>query len=301
MAVPKTNISVLKLAHEIGLTVPSNFKLKSIFTAPQISGNGLDPAYCSGSTGQARLSTLQNSATYKVGRFRNYKYGLIFFITADGSIYNYDMATKTTTFVAGISPSRDIAMTDTRLYSFNNDTYPTSFNEFTILQAGPTIMPIRQIPFSGSANPTSMTMLDDSVIMVGGVNYINFYNITGSNAVLTYSMPIEGSVVGDMVYMENSDAILVLELKNLKLYITKYNTSGSILQSFEIPDQCFAMFINRDFNALFGESWNVYVINSSNQLFQVDMRLELIALVKNLSLPRIIYGADNTMFNMRKI
>ncbi len=300
MAVPKTNISVLKLAHEIGLTVSSNFKLKSIFTAPQISGNGLDPAYCSGTTGQARLSTLQNSATYKVGRFRNYKYGLVFFI-ANGTIYNYDMQNETITTVAGIPPSRDIAMTDTKLYSFNNDTYPTSFNEFTIFQAGPTIMPIRQIPFAGSSNPTSMSMLNDSVIMVGGINYINFYDITGSNAVLTYSMPIQGAVVGDMVYMENSDAILVLELKDLKYYITKYNTAGSVLQRFEIAEQCFGMFINRDFNALFGESWNVYVINSSNQLFQVDLKLELLSLVKNLTIPHIIYGADNTIFNMRKI
>lgn len=300
MAIPENNFSVLKIAHEIGLTASSNFSLKSLFLSTKIAGERLDPQYCEGATGADRLNTLRNSATYRVGRFRNYRYGLVFFNSFD-TVYSHDMVTGLTQTFGGISKSRDIAMTDTKLYSFNNDSSPTSFNEYNLSDPRASMLLLRQIPFTGSANPTSMTMLNDTVIMVGGINYINFYDITGSNAVLTYSMPIEGSVVGDMVYMENSDAILVLEMKNLKYYITKYNTAASVLQSFEITEQCFAMFVNRDFNALLGESWNVYVVNSSNQLFQVNLNLGLLAFVQNLSVGYPIYGADNTIFNMRKI
>ena len=77
MAVPTTNMKISDITSALSIT-NTNVKVTDLFLSPNIIGSGLDPTYCSGADGYARLANLRDIANlggvreFRIGKFRNY-------------------------------------------------------------------------------------------------------------------------------------------------------------------------------------------------------------------------------------
>lgn len=300
MPVPITNMKVSDIARELGRENPTDlFQISELFTSQDISPYGLDPTYCTGATPEARLINLKFSSTYRFGKFRNYRYGLVLFNAAN-KLCTYNPANGVFTEIATIPICSDIAMTDTKFWCFNSTT-PTSINEYTLNQATPSISFVRSILFSGVTSPTALHAMNDSTLIIGGDGQIKFFDISGSTAVNTHTIAITGHVEGDLLYLPISDVILVLETIGTTYYLRKYSMAGAMIASNPISYQCFAMFSHRDYNTYLGQGQehNVYVFGTNGNLYLVDLtNLSLVLIRNNYGLPGTIQGASNTHFNM---
>ena len=78
MAVPTTNMKISDITSALSIT-NTNVKATDLFLSPNIIGSGLDPTYCSGDDGYARLANLRDIANlggvreFRIGKFRNYQ------------------------------------------------------------------------------------------------------------------------------------------------------------------------------------------------------------------------------------
>lgn len=77
MAVPITNMNVSDILSALGEST-SNVTERNLHLSPNVIGTGLDPTYCSGADGYARLANLRDVANMggirelRFGKFRNY-------------------------------------------------------------------------------------------------------------------------------------------------------------------------------------------------------------------------------------
>lgn len=93
MAVPTTNMKISDITSALSIT-NTNVKATDLFLSPNIIGSGLDPTYCSGDDGYARLANLRDIANlggvreFRIGKFRNYNPVTVNY--KQGHLYTYD-------------------------------------------------------------------------------------------------------------------------------------------------------------------------------------------------------------------
>lgn len=91
MAVPITNMKISDIVAALGEAM-ENITLRNLHLSPKVIGSGLDPTYCSGADGYARLANLRDLANIggtrvlRMGKFRNYDPPSIFYRL--GFLYN---------------------------------------------------------------------------------------------------------------------------------------------------------------------------------------------------------------------
>lgn len=91
MAVPITNMKVSDIVAALG-EATNNITLRNLHLSPKVIGSGLDPTYCSGADGYARLANLRDlvnvggTRELRMGKFRNYNPPSIFY--RSGYLYN---------------------------------------------------------------------------------------------------------------------------------------------------------------------------------------------------------------------
>lgn len=77
MTVPINNLKISNIVAALGEQT-SNVTLRNLHLSPNVIGSGLDPAYCPGADGYARLANLRDIAnkggirSFYIGKFRNY-------------------------------------------------------------------------------------------------------------------------------------------------------------------------------------------------------------------------------------
>lgn len=299
MAIPISNISISKIADELGLQKNSALSISSIFEDQGISKYGLDPAYCSGLDYDARLANLRTSP-YRIGKFRNYKYGLVF-IQCGTEIYNYNHADGSFVYVASVVSGNDIAMSDTKFWSFNGIA-PTQIYEYNLNQATQSISYSRTINISGTPTPiTGLTAMDNYTLLVGGNGKVTMLDISGSTASILSNFTINGQVEGDILYMPESNCFLVTETYSGGYYLSKYSLSGTLINSNNIGVQSYAMYSHRDVMPFNGQILTrAYLFSVINNLYQINTDSLTLTLVRNnTGIQHPVKGAANTFFNMR--
>lgn len=91
MAVPITNMKISDIVAALG-EATENITLRNLHLSHKVIGTGLDPTYCSGADGYARLANLRDLANVggirelRIGKFRNYNPPSVFY--RSGFLYN---------------------------------------------------------------------------------------------------------------------------------------------------------------------------------------------------------------------
>ncbi len=288
--IPIQPIKVSEIARELGV-VAKPFDFSDLFNVNLINPNGLNSNYCAGGDAQARLTNI-TTKPYQIGKFRGYRHGMVYLFASPNKLYQYNPDTNVAQFVDNYySGSTDIAMSTDRvwfLYSQN----PVNIYEYSFDLRYPETLNFLRSLSSGLNQSAGLCSISNSVLVMGGEGSIKVLNITTSPATVMYSIPINGMVSGDIIYLAASNVILVTVLGSDSVtYIRKYNfTTGALLSWVSInPHFAYGLFTWRN---------KAYMVTTAAKLYEINVATLTITLITTITgLGGVVQGACNTPFN----
>lgn len=287
--IPITKVRTNKICQELGIAPTIGIRFFNQFDANLINPDGISSTYCDGSTPALRLAEL-TTQPLRIGKFRGYRHGMVYFIASPNKLYSYDFEDDIATYIGEFHYSvTDIAMTANRFWFCYSDN-PVRITEYFFDLRFPSVLNLSRNFNTALNEAAGLFAIDNDTIVIGGLGSIKVLDISSSSPVEISSIPISGRVNGDMVVHPADETMIVSILDGSTRLLRKYSLStGQLLASRNVinNDDVFAMF-----------NWKniIYIVKTDGSMHSVNPASLQQTFVRTKSIGAATAGATNTPF-----